>query len=230
MSEQNKEQEVNNIITMRAGKGRTSGCREQERVITDQLCYGCGSKEHKIQKCNMKNNIFVTNNKRHKNERRRNESNNGVIREVESLNLRFHPNNTRNEAMICFPTEEETQLAITEINTYVGWWAELYKPTKKSREFEKATNKPDYSNKQHEQRKNNESSTKQVGLSHLKEEIKDIRRTLDILLKRQWLETPKDNKEDSADRKNKKIKQKQIKNIENNRKQTINSNKEQEKK
>ena len=31
---------------------------EQERVITDHLCNGCGSKEHKIQKCNKKNNIL----------------------------------------------------------------------------------------------------------------------------------------------------------------------------
>ena len=92
------------------------------------------------------------------------------------------------------------------------------------------TKKPDNSNKEHEQRKNNESSTKQVELSYLKEEIKDIKRTIDMLLKRQWLETPKDNKEDSTDRKNQKIKQKQIKNIENNREQSINSNKEQEKK
>ena len=43
------------------GKARTTGSREQERVIKDQLCYGCGSKEHKIQKCNKKSNIFVTN-------------------------------------------------------------------------------------------------------------------------------------------------------------------------
>ena len=42
------------------GKARTAGCREQERVIIDQLYYGFGSKEHKIQKCNKKNNIFVT--------------------------------------------------------------------------------------------------------------------------------------------------------------------------
>ena len=42
ISEQNKEhQGVNNIITTRTGKGRITGCREQERVITDQLCYGC---------------------------------------------------------------------------------------------------------------------------------------------------------------------------------------------
>ena len=65
-SEQNEEQRVNNIITTRMGKARRTGCREQERVITDQLCYGCGSKEHKIQKCNKKNNIFATNNERHK--------------------------------------------------------------------------------------------------------------------------------------------------------------------
>ena len=101
----------------------------------------------------------------------------------------------------CFSTKEEAQLAITEINTYVGWRAELYKTTKKSRESERATKKPDNSNKEHEQRKNNKSSTKQVELSYLKEETKDIKRTLDILLKRQWLETPKDNKEDSTDRK-----------------------------
>ena len=46
-SEQNKKQTVNNIVTS-IGKGRTTGCREQERMITDQLCYGCGSKEDKI--------------------------------------------------------------------------------------------------------------------------------------------------------------------------------------
>ena len=44
ISEQNKGQGVNNIITTSTGKGRTKGYREQERVITDQLCYGCGSK------------------------------------------------------------------------------------------------------------------------------------------------------------------------------------------
>ena len=72
-------------------------------------------------------------------------------------------------------------VAITEISTYEGWRAELYKPIRKSRE----TEKPDNSNKEDEQRKSNESSTKQVELSYLKEEIKYIKRTLDILLKRQ---------------------------------------------
>ena len=71
-------------------------------------------------------------------------------------------------------------VAITEISTYEGWRAELYKPIGKSRE----TEKPDNSNKEDEQRKSNESSTKQVELSYLKEEIKYIKRTLDILLKR----------------------------------------------
>ena len=60
-SEQNKEKRVNNITSTRMVKARTTGSREQERVITDQLCYGCGSKEHKIQKCNKKSNIFVIN-------------------------------------------------------------------------------------------------------------------------------------------------------------------------
>ena len=105
--------------------------------------------------------------------------------EVKSLKLRFHPNNTRNEVMRCFSTEEEAQLAVTEINTYEGWRAELYKSIRQSRELETETEKPDNSNKEHEQMKNNESSTKQVELSCLKEEIKDIKRTLDILLKRQ---------------------------------------------
>ena len=71
-------------------------------------------------------------------------------------------------------------VAITEISTYEGWRAELYKPIRKSRE----TEKPDNSNKEDEQRKSNESSTKQVELSYLKEEIKYIKGTLDILLKR----------------------------------------------
>ena len=39
--------------------------------------------------------------------------------------------------MICFSTEEEAQLATTEINTYKGWRAELYKPIRKSREFDR---------------------------------------------------------------------------------------------
>ena len=50
-------------------------------------------------------------------------------------------------------------------------------------------------------------------------------------LKRQWQETLKDNKENSIEiEENKKSKQRQIKNIENNKEQSINSNKEQEKK
>ena len=59
-SEQNKAQRVNNIITKGMGKTRTTGSKE--RVITDQLCYGCGSKEHKIRKCNKKNSTFVIKN------------------------------------------------------------------------------------------------------------------------------------------------------------------------
>ena len=87
--------------------------------------------------------------------------------------------------MICFATEEEAKLAITQINAYEGWRAELYKPIRKSREFERETEKPDNSNKEHEQRKNNESSTKQVELRHSRKEIKYIKRTLDILLESQ---------------------------------------------
>ena len=152
-SEQNKETRVNNITSTRMGKTRITDSREQERVITDQLCYGCGSKEHKIQKCNKKSNIFVTNSERHK---IKEEEMRGIMEEygeVKSIKLRFHPNNTRNEAMICFSTEEEAQLAITEINTHKGWRAELYKPIRKSREFERETEKSDNGNKEHEQRK-----------------------------------------------------------------------------
>ena len=48
--------------------------------------------------------------------------------------------------------------------------------------------------------------------------MKYPKKTLDILLKRQWLKTPKDNKEDSTEiLKNQKIKQKPIKNTETNR-------------
>ena len=54
--------------------------------------------------------------------------------EVKSLKLRFHPNNRRSEAMICFSTEEDAQQAITEISYYGGWRPKLHKPTKKSRD------------------------------------------------------------------------------------------------
>ena len=41
-SEQNKEKRVNNITSTRVCKARTTGGREQERVITDQLCRNMG--------------------------------------------------------------------------------------------------------------------------------------------------------------------------------------------
>ena len=56
---------------------------------------------------------------------------------MKSLKLRFHPTISRNEAVICFSTEKEPQLAITEINTYEGWRVEMYKPIRKSRRFER---------------------------------------------------------------------------------------------
>ena len=99
----------------------------------------------------MKNNIFVINNERCKMKEKEMRGIMGEYREVKSLNL--------NEAMICLSTEKEAQLTITEINTYVGWRAELHKPTEKSREFERATKKPDNSNNEKEHGNNNESST-----------------------------------------------------------------------
>ena len=95
-------------------KARTTGSIEQEKVITYQLCYGCGSKEHKIQKCNKKSKISVTNRERCK---IKEEEMKGIMEEngdVKSIKLRFHPNNTRNEAMTSFSTEEEAKLAITD--------------------------------------------------------------------------------------------------------------------
>ena len=98
-----------------------------------------------------------------------------------------------------------------------------------SREFERETEKPHNSNKEHEQRKNNESSTKQVELSHLKEEIKYIKRTLDILLGRQWLKTPKDNEESSTETKKiRKSSRNKSKNTKTKEEQSINNNKERE--
>ena len=105
-SEENKEQRANNTITTRTDKWRTTGCREQERRITDPLCYGCGSKEHKIKKMwKEKEDIWRI----------------WIYGEVKRLKLRLHQNNTRNEAIIRFSNEEEARLAITEINTYKEW-------------------------------------------------------------------------------------------------------------
>ena len=69
-------------------------------MISDHLCYECRSKEHKIRKYNKKSNIFVTNSERHK---IKEEEMRGIMEEygeVKSIKLRFHPNNTRNEAMM----------------------------------------------------------------------------------------------------------------------------------
>ena len=62
--------------------------------------------------------LFVTNSEQCKIK----EEKRGIMEEygeVKSLKLRFHSNNTRNQA-ICFSTIEEAQLAITEINIYKG--------------------------------------------------------------------------------------------------------------
>ena len=62
-SEQNKEQEVSNIATTKMGKARTTGCREQERAITDQLCYDMDQRNLKCE--NVTRRItFVTNSER----------------------------------------------------------------------------------------------------------------------------------------------------------------------
>ena len=72
-------------------------------MITYQLCYGFGSKEHKIPNCNKKNNIFITINEE---ELRQTIEEYGGIKNVK---LRFHTNNARSEAMICFSTEKQEQ-------------------------------------------------------------------------------------------------------------------------
>ena len=104
-SELNKEKRGNNITSNKNGQSKNNS-REQERVFTDQLCHGCGSNEHKIQKYNKKSNVFATNNERRKTkeeEMRRIMEKYGMFK---SIKLRFHPNNTKNETMICFSTEE----------------------------------------------------------------------------------------------------------------------------
>ena len=119
------------------GKARSTGSREKERLITDQLCYECGSKEHKIQKRKKKSSASVTNSERRKIKEAEIRGIMEEYGEVKSIKLKFRPNDTRNEAMVCFSTEEEAQLAIIEINTCKGWRAELYKLIRKSREFER---------------------------------------------------------------------------------------------
>ena len=92
---------------------------------------------------------------------------------------------TEISSIICFSPEEEPQPAIKKFDAYEGWKTELYKPFMESREFEIERRKPDNSNTQYEKRKNDQSSTKQVELGYLKEEIKYIKRNIDIQLKRQ---------------------------------------------
>ena len=95
---------------------------QRTRVITDHLYYGCGQKNIKYENV-IRIITFVTNNEWHKMKDKEMREIMKEYGEVKSLKLRFHLNNTRNEA-ICFSTEE-AQLAVTEINTYVGWRAEL---------------------------------------------------------------------------------------------------------
>ena len=86
------------------------------------------------------------------------------------------PNNTRNEAIICFSFEGEAQLDVTEINAYIVWKAELYKSIK--RIWERCRIQIIATTKKVKEK--TESSTKQEELSHLKEEIKYIKTCLSM--------------------------------------------------
>ena len=76
---------------------------------------------------------FVTNNERNK---MKVEEMRGIWR-GKKLKTKICPNNTRNEAIICFSFEGEAQLDVTKINAYIVWKAELYKSIRKSRESER---------------------------------------------------------------------------------------------
>ena len=78
------------------------------------------------------------------------------------------------QAKICFSTEDEEQLAITEINIYEEWQGELYKPMRESREFKRDRNQVITTRDM--SKRNNKSSAKQVELSYLKEQIKHIKK------------------------------------------------------
>ena len=53
---------------------------------------------------------------------------------IKSLKVIHHQNGgTENRAMICYETEMEAQRAITEINRYKGWRAEMYIANKATR-------------------------------------------------------------------------------------------------
>ena len=60
LTDRSEQKKVQRVGKTRMGKTKTTGSKEG--VIKDQLCYGCGSKEHKTRKCNKKNSIFVINN------------------------------------------------------------------------------------------------------------------------------------------------------------------------
>lgn len=76
---------------------------------------------------------FVTNNERNK---MKVEEMRGIWR-GKKFKTKICPNNTRNEAIICFSFEGEAQLDVTKINAYIVWKAELYKSIRKSRESER---------------------------------------------------------------------------------------------
>ena len=155
---------------------------EEKQLQQTKTCNACGSKEHLIETCKKNTNLFVTN------EEWRDLSEEELkyyleeCGKVKSIKTRKNRYLGRNEVLVCYRTVEEAKTALTDINMYQGWTAELYRSTSKDEQnrvnkgYREEQNKA-IERRQQKERENTNTSEDKINFS-TKEEIENLKKDL----------------------------------------------------
>ena len=106
-------------------KENNSEKTNQSEIADERTCYACGTKGHKIKDCESKLNIFIT-----FKENLNSEELKRIMEEygtVKIIKIKEVQTGHKKQTMVFFSKERETQEAITEIEGYEGWNAEVYR-------------------------------------------------------------------------------------------------------
>ena len=98
---------------------------EEKQLQETKICYACGSREHLIRSCKNNTNLFATNEEWPDISEEELKYYLEEYGKVNSMQTRRNRYSGRNEALVCYRTGEEAEIALADINMYQGWTAEL---------------------------------------------------------------------------------------------------------
>ena len=96
----------------------------QSQIKDERTCYACVTKGQKIKDCESKLNIFITFKETLSSQELKRMEEHGTVK---SIKIKEVQTGQKTHAMVCFSREREAQEAITEIKSYEGWNAEVYR-------------------------------------------------------------------------------------------------------